>query len=117
METGAADENGLLPVTKNDPYANSLILQLRGFPFSVTQDEVFEFLEIGVDDVSEFMFVKGTNGKQSGECFVVCPSVNVRDICMKKHKQNYAETGRYVDVFKSSEEYFNRRVSINDAFD
>jgi len=100
-----------------DPYADSMILQCRGFPFAIEKHEVLEFLGIEEAQIESFEAVVGTNGKPSGECFIVVDGEATREIAITKHKQNYGETGRYVDVFKSSEVYYNRRVSINAQFD
>jgi heterogeneous nuclear ribonucleoprotein F/H len=118
VETPPQDKGKNLPPNhKDDPYADSMILQCRGFPFSIEKEEVLEFLGIDETKIEEFQSVVGTNGKPSGECFIVVDGEETRETCMEKHKKNYAETGRYVDIFKSSEIYYNRRVTINTQFE
>jgi len=102
---------------KDDPYADSMILQCRGFPFSIEKEEVLEFLGISEDQIESFVSVCGTNGKPAGECFIIAAGEEPRDEALKRHKQTYKESERYVDVFKSSEVYYHRRVSINQQYE
>lgn len=96
----------------NDLYENSPFMHVRGFPYACNKDDILAFLGVAETDLESYNTVLGTNGKISGEVFLVIQNPDIREQCVSNHKKLYSETGRYIDVFKTSESYFQKRMNI-----
>lgn len=96
----------------NDLYENSPFMHVRGFPYACNKDDILAFLGVAETDLESYNTVLGTNGKTSGEVFLVIQNPDIREQCVSNHKKLYSETGRYIDVFKTSESYFQKRMNI-----
>lgn len=69
-------------------------VKLRGLPFSVTEDEIREFLEC---DPTDILMVK-RGGRFSGEAFIVLQASHQVDFALQKNKTYMGK--RYVEVFR-----------------
>merc|ERR1712127_962621 len=105
----------------NNKHADSLYLQVRGFPYDTTTEQMAAYFELSEDEFTGAEIAVGIRGKPCGEFFM---KSNDEDVALKacgKHKELFKDTGRYIDVFRCSQEYYHRRLSINmhysEAFD
>merc|ERR1711934_375478 len=55
----------------NDLYENSPFMHVRGFPYACNKDDILAFLGVAETDLESYNTVLGTNGKTSGEVFLV----------------------------------------------
>lgn len=101
---------------KDDQHEDSLILHIRGFPFEVNEEEIFEFFETSAEEFTEYALVTSLTGKPCGEVFMECKDMEVREKMLTKAKSNYKDTGRYIDVFKTGTGYFGKRMNITNQF-
>nr|XP_061820370.1 epithelial splicing regulatory protein 2-like isoform X1 [Nerophis lumbriciformis] len=95
---------------------NQVIIRMRGLPFTVTQQEVLEFLgpESPVTDGAEgLLFVKYPDGRPTGDAFVLFSCDEYAQNAMKKHRQILGK--RYIELFRSTaaevQQVLNRYLS------
>merc|ERR1712110_1225746 len=105
------------PPKRVDPHENSLYLQIRGFPYEATKSEILAFLTITMDELEAYNDVCQINGKPCGEVFLLVKNEEVRDKCIQHHKKMYGDSNRYIDVFKTSPNYYTKRLNVTQQFD
>eukprot|EP00760_Papus_ankaliazontas_P039038 PhM_4_TR9472/c0_g1_i1/m.2148/K14947/ESRP1_2; epithelial splicing regulatory protein 1/2 len=106
------------------------IVRLRGLPFSATEEDIADFLEMpelldetdktdedakDPDEQDEatmknITFVMAAHGKRTGDAFVVVPDSEAVQRCVAKHRQYIRE--RYVEVYPSNEEEMEAVLSM-----
>jgi cell pole-organizing protein PopZ len=105
----------------NNKHADSLYLQVRGFPYETTVQQMAAYFELADEEFTGAEIAVGIRGKPCGEFFFQAKDEDVAVKVCGKHKEHYVDTGRYIDVFRCSQEYYHRRLSINmhysEAFD
>jgi len=100
----------------HDKNKESLFMQVRGFPYDSPIEKMAEFFELTPEQYSGCEIAVGVRGKPCGEFFFKAADEKTALNVMLKHKELYVDTGRYIDVFRCSEEYYQRRLSINRHF-
>merc|ERR1711981_1136105 len=78
------------------------VMHLRGLPWSATEQEIMDFLELTADNVESVTIQMNDRGKPSGEGYVVCTDQEAAEKALTKHKETMPGTNRYVEIFKSS---------------
>jgi len=111
--TPEADKHIDNPWRGGDKNSTSLFLQVRGFPYETSIEEMTKYFELADGEYKGCEIAVGIRGKPCGEFFFECENEEIALKVLMKHKEIYVDTGRYVDVFRCSEEYYNRRLSIN----
>merc|ERR1711988_790354 len=112
----AENPGDILRVRNQEKNPESLFLQVRGFPYDTEIENMAKYFELTEGDYSGCEVALGMRGKPCGEFFFKCSNEQIALKVLYKHKEIYEDTGRYVDVFRCSEEYYNRRCSINFHF-
>ena len=84
----------------------SLIVRLRGLPFTATELEIIEFL--GNPQNPQIHFFETPTGKKTGEAFVTVQTEAEYQACIDRHKQFLGM--RYVEVFASNEHQMISRL-------
>ena len=85
--------------------ATQLVLYLSNLPFSITEEEVIQFLEIPPEGVEKIQFCQNKKGQPSGDCFVAVNSQEFHTAGLSKNSQRTAgETSRRITVTASSPE-------------
>jgi len=100
----------------HDKNKDSLFMQVRGFPYDSAIEKMAEFFELTPEKFSGCEVAVGIRGKPCGEFFFKAVDEETALNVLLKHKELYVDTGRYIDVFRCSEEYYQRRLSINMHF-
>jgi len=100
----------------HDKNKDSLFMQVRGFPYDSAIEKMAEFFELTEEQFSGCEVAVGIRGKPCGEFFFKAADEQTALNVLLKHKELYVDTGRYIDVFRCSEEYYQRRLSINMHF-
>ncbi|XP_955428.1 RNA-binding protein, putative [Theileria annulata] len=76
------------------------LLYIKGIPFKATEKDVFDWLKNY--DVVSVVFIKNENGFFTGDAYVRCVNIGVRDK-VAKEMENKTIGGRYIQVFRVSE--------------
>lgn len=76
---------------------HSIIIKMRGLPYSTTEQEVNEFFK---SENGTIWFTQDIIGRPSGEAFVEFASEEAANEAFQKDKQNIGS--RYIELFKSS---------------
>lgn len=100
----------------HDKNKDSLFMQVRGFPYDAPIEKMAEFFELTAENYSGCEIAVGIKGKPCGEFFFKAADEQTALNVLLKHKELFVDTGRYIDVFRCSEEYYQRRLSINMHF-
>eukprot|EP01062_Namystynia_karyoxenos_P001072 TRINITY_DN10373_c0_g1_i1.p1 TRINITY_DN10373_c0_g1~~TRINITY_DN10373_c0_g1_i1.p1 ORF type:complete len:804 (+),score=203.04 TRINITY_DN10373_c0_g1_i1:70-2481(+) len=84
--------------------SGSLLLRLRGLPFSATEDDVEDFLHAGdVEVVTGSVHLQlGTDGRPTGQAFVRVPDDSAATKATQLHKVGQIGS-RYIEVYRCSE--------------
>ncbi|EAN30578.1 RNA recognition motif protein [Theileria parva strain Muguga] len=76
------------------------LLYLKGIPFKATEKDVFDWLKNY--DIVSVIFIKNENGFFTGDAYVRCVNIQVRDK-VAKEMENKRIGARYIQVFRVSE--------------
>jgi len=86
------------------------VLKLRGLPYSATQQEIVNFLEIPAEHVVNVDIPNNAEGRPSGNAFVVCNDQASAETALNKNKQCMPGSTRYIEIFKSNEGEMNTKA-------
>ncbi|CAE7257960.1 fus [Symbiodinium sp. KB8] len=90
----------------------SHVLRLRGVPFQANVDHVVQFLaDFGIDR-SRVTMAQGVGGRPTGEAYVQFGSVEEAESALQT-KQRQEILGRYIELFRSCQEDFDKNVPGN----
>lgn len=95
--------------------AYSAVLRLRGVPFQSELSDVLAFLTLYGINESQIVIGRTPDGRKTGEAFVTFPSVEMAEAALQE-KQKKEIHGRYIEVFRSSEEEREQARVHHDAF-
>jgi len=79
----------------------STVVRLRGVPFQSDVNDILEFLSGYEVDASQVSFGRVSDGRPTGEAFVVFPSVEHANAALEE-RQKKEIRGRYIELFRSS---------------
>jgi len=83
------------------------VLKLRGLPYSATEQEIVNFLEIPAEHMVQVDIPNNAEGRPSGNAFVVCNDQGSAENALNKNKQCMPGSTRYIEIFKSNEGEMN----------
>lgn len=91
------------------------VLHLRGLPFQATDNDITNFLQVDRENLQEIRITKNSQGRPSGEAYVVAKDEATAEGCLGRHKETMANYGRYIEIFKSTPDNMNKGATITNA--
>lgn len=85
------------------------VMRLRGLPYSASDQEIVNFLEISQDNVISVEIQQNEQGRPSGQAFVVVNDQATAEKALNKNRECMPGSSRYIEIFKSNEGEMNTK--------
>jgi len=85
------------------------VMRLRGLPYSATEQEIAQFLEIPQEQVVQVLITQNERGQPSGQAYVVTNDQGAAENALNKNKMCMPGSNRYIEIFKSNEGEMNSK--------
>lgn len=91
---------------------SEFVIHLKCLPFKVTDDDIINFLELSEEEYDEIKRVVRSDGKNSGECFVICDSLASQEKALSQDGQTMEGFSKAIEVFPSNQEKMKQNLVI-----
>ena len=92
------------------------VLHLRGLPYSSTEQSIADFLGVDQNCLSNITIGRHSDGRHSGEAYVIATDQGTAEQCLLQHKQTMPGTHRY-KMLKKNEKFenivFKKNIFLN----
>eukprot|EP00933_Yihiella_yeosuensis_P010695 TRINITY_DN11748_c0_g1_i1.p1 TRINITY_DN11748_c0_g1~~TRINITY_DN11748_c0_g1_i1.p1 ORF type:complete len:1088 (-),score=212.75 TRINITY_DN11748_c0_g1_i1:241-3504(-) len=109
-------EKGEDPVDAAATVGGGRFLRMRGVPFQSTMQDVVEFLATFKVQDSQIAFARRHDGKPTGEAYVMFRSGTQAERALDELQKQEIH-GRYIELFRSTEEEYEYAARANSAMD